>query len=65
MKKKIFLTIIRLIIDFIILVCLFLESLILKFDIIGALLILFWIIFVVPSDVDDLEFIIKKIKKGE
>lgn len=65
MKKKIFLTIIRLIIDFIILVCLFLGSLILKFDIIGALLILFWIIFVVPSDVDDLEFIIKKIKKGE
>ena len=53
MKKKIFFTIIRLIIDFIILVGLVLESLILKFDIIGALLILFWIIFIIPSDVSD------------
>lgn len=65
MKKKIFFTIIRLIIDFTILVGLFLESIILEFDIAGGLLILFWIIFVVPSDVDDLKFIIKKIKKGE
>ena len=65
MKKKIFFTIIRLIIDFTILVGLFLGSIILEFDIAGGLLILFWIIFVVPSDVDDLKFIIKKIKKGE